>query len=306
MTVLTLGTRASTLARKQSRMVADDIARITGVTVTLTDIKTFGDTHTGSLASLPQQGVFVSALRDALLAGTVDMAVHSFKDLPSEPLDDIALAATPARHSPFDALIARDGLTLDMLPSGATIGTGSPRRAARLRAKRPDVTVVDIRGNVDSRLDAVLSGRLDAVVLAVAGLERLGRTAHITEILAPEVMLPAPAQGSLAVECRSDSPDVAALVGQIDDHSTRVCVVAERAVLTSVQASCASAIGALASYTDNTLTLTCDASGPHGEHLMLTDTVTLHETDPLTHARRMGMSLGQQLLNAGADSFLQR
>lgn len=306
MTTLRLGTRASTLARTQSGMVARAITEQTGVAVDLVDIKTFGDTHGGSLANLPQQGVFVSALRDALLAETVDLAVHSFKDLPSELLDDIFLVATPNRHSPFDALISGQGHGLDTLPAGATIGTGSPRRAARLQAHRPDLQIVDIRGNVDSRLEAVSSGRLDGVILAVAGLERLGRTEVITEVLTPEVMLPAPAQGSLAVECRSRDEAARDLLHILDDRHTRICVTAERAILASVQASCASAIGALATYTEGALTLTCDASGANGEYLMLTDAVTLQPEDALTHARMFGMTLGQQLLAAGADRFLQR
>jgi len=306
MTTLRLGTRASTLARTQSGIVAHAITDQTGVTVELINIKTFGDAHLGSLVSLPQQGVFVSALRDALLGDTVDLAVHSLKDLPSQPCDDIVIAATPPRHSPFDALISRDDTGLDALAAGATVGTGSPRRAARLKARRPDIVVVDIRGNVDSRLEAVTSGRLDAVILAVAGLERLGRTDVISEMLTPDVMLPAPAQGALAIECRSSDTLVRNLLAGLDDRHTRVCVTAERAVLAAVGASCASAIGALATYTDGALTVTCDASGNNDEHVMLTETVTLREPDEIGHARQMGMTLGRQLLLAGADRFLQR
>lgn len=306
MTTLRLGTRASALARTQSGIVAEAVTDQTGVAVELIDVKTFGDAHLGSLASLPQQGVFVSALRDALLSDLVDLAVHSFKDLPSQPLDDIVIAATPTRYCPFDALISRDDRGLDALADGATVGTGSPRRAARLKAHRPDLVVVDIRGNVDSRLEAVTSGRLDAVILAVAGLERLDRTDVISEILAPEVMLPAPAQGSLAIECRTSDATVRNLLIGLNDRHTRVCVTAERAILAAVQASCASAIGALATYTDGALTVTCDASGNNGEHVMLTDTVTLRADDELADAHMAGMRLGQQLLSAGADRFLQR
>jgi hydroxymethylbilane synthase len=306
MTGLRLGTRASTLARTQGGMVATALRNACNVSVDLVDIKTFGDAHTGSLASLPQQGVFVSALRDALTSDAVDLAVHSFKDLPSQPLDHIVVAATPTRQSPFDALIARDDLTLDTLPKGARVGTGSPRRAARLKAHRPDLVVVDIRGNVDTRLQAVVSGELDAVVLAVAGLERLERTDVISEIMPVELMLPAPSQGALAVECRSSDTAVRQIIATIDDHHTRVCISAERAILSSVEASCASAIGALATYTDGQLTLTCDASGLNGEYLMLTDTVSLRPDDAVAHARTVGMALGQQLLIAGAQRFLVR
>lgn len=306
MTTLRLGTRASTLARTQSGMVAHSITEQTGATVDLVTIKTFGDSHVGSLADLPQQGVFVSALREALITKTVDLAVHSFKDLPSQPITDIWLAATPARNSPFDALISRNNKGLDALSPGATVGTGSPRRTARLKQARPDVVIVDVRGNVDARLDAVSSGRLDAVVLAVAGLERLGRTDMIAEVLSPEVMLPAPAQGALAVECRSTDETTRNLLTGLNDLRTRICVTAERAILASVQASCASAIGALATYTEGVLTVICDASGNNGEYLMLKDTLSLNATDETLQAHQFGLSLGQQLLAAGAGHFLQR
>lgn len=306
MTTLRLGTRASRLARTQSGIVAQALTDTAAVTVELVDVKTFGDLHKGSLSQMPQPGVFVSALRDALAANTVDCAVHSFKDLPSQPLDDIVVAATPPRESPFDALITRNGLQLASLPAGARVGTGSPRRAARLKASRPDVTVVDLRGNVDTRLDTVFSGQLDAVVLAVAGLERIGRAEVISEILAPEVMLPAPAQGALAVECRRADQTVHTALATIDDFSTRVCVTAERAVLAAVDASCASAIGALATHTNGTVTLLCDASGTRGEHVMLTGSVPIVPDTALADAHALGLALGKQLLDAGADRFLQR
>jgi hydroxymethylbilane synthase len=311
---LRIGTRGSTLARTQSGMVAAAVETATGTTSELVTVRTFGDDHPGPLAQMPQPGVFVSALRDALLAGEVDVAVHSMKDLPSAPVPGIALAAVPTREDPRDALVTADGGGLAGLRSGARVGTGSPRRAARLRALRPDLELVDLRGNVDSRLAQVLEGDLDAVVLAVAGLSRLGRTAVIGEVLAPELMLPAPAQGALAVECRSDDTATLALLAHIDDRASRLRAIAERAVLAAVGASCASAVGALARLDGLLLTLDADASGPAGEHVTERRTLDLGATasagastdDHEQHAVGLGMQAGDALLAAGADAFLVR
>ena len=263
-----IGTRGSALARTQAGMVADALEVTTGQRSELVTVRTVGDDHPGSLADMPQPGVFVSALRDALLAGEVDVAVHSMKDLPSAPVEGIMLAAVPVREDPRDALVTADGQGLADLPPGARVGTGSPRRAARLRALRPDLELVDLRGNVDSRLARVTDGDLDAVVLAVAGLTRLGRAAVISEILAPELMLPAPAQGALAVECRSDDDVTCGLLASLDHRDSRLRALAERAVLAAVGASCASAIGALAQFDGGRLVLDADASGPdhRGRH----------------------------------------
>ena len=306
---LRVGTRGSALARTQSGMVADRIARFTDRSVELVPIRTLGDDHQGSLAQMPQPGVFVSALRDALIAGEVDVAVHSMKDLPSAPVEGVALAAIPVREDPRDALVARTGGGLEDLPAGARVGTGSPRRAARLRAFRPDLQVVDIRGNVDSRLARVTDGDLDAVVLAVAGLARLGRTSVITQIIGPEQMLPAPAQGALAVECRSDDPTTLALLAELDDRVARIRTLAERAVLAAVGASCASAIGALAELDGQVLTLDADASGAGLEHVAERGQRTLvggAALDDEATATALGAELGSRLLAAGADAFLVR
>ncbi|MFP4150164.1 MAG: hydroxymethylbilane synthase, partial [Nitriliruptoraceae bacterium] len=234
MTRLRIGTRGSQLATTQSGTVAAAL-EAHGCAAELVTVRTFGDEHRGSLAAMPQQGVFVSALREALLAGEVDVAVHSMKDLPSAPAEGIVLAAAPAREDPRDALVTADGRGLDALLAGARIGTGSPRRQARVRALRPDLEVVDLRGNVDSRLARVDGGDLDAVVLAVAGLTRLGRAERIAERLDPARMLPAPAQGALAVECRADDTATVALLAELDDPVTRLTILAERAVLAGVQ-----------------------------------------------------------------------
>ncbi len=189
-------------------------------------VSTAGDRSSAALDQIGGTGVFVSALRDALLAGDIDVAVHSYKDLPTAPADGIALGAVPRREDSRDALVARDGLTLGELPEGARIGTGSPRRAAQLRALGLGLDIVGLRGNVDTRLGKVTSGELDAVVLALAGLRRLGRAGEVTEILDPIQMLPAPAQGALAIECRAGDDATLAALAPLDDADTRAAVAA--------------------------------------------------------------------------------
>lgn len=307
---LRIGTRGSALARTQSGMVAAALTTATGVATELVDVRTLGDDHPGPLAAMPQPGVFVSALRDALLAGDVDVAVHSMKDLPSGPVSGIVLAAVPVREDPRDALVSARGVALAALPVGARVGTGSPRRAARLRALRPDLELVDLRGNVDSRVARVTDGELDAVVLAVAGLARLGRTAVISETLDPDVMLPAPAQGALAVECRTEDTATRALLHHLDDRDSRLRTMCERAVLAALGATCASAIGALAQLDGDRLELVADASGPDGEHALERGRVDLDgDADPETDAAiaaGLGGALAERLLAAGADRFLVR
>lgn len=249
--VLRLGTRRSALALAQSRWVAERLeiaAKEAGydVTVELVEVTTHGDVNRAPLSTLGGTGVFVSALREALLAGQIDLAVHSLKDLPTAPAADLVVAAVPPREDPRDVLVARDGLTLSELPAGSRVGTGSPRRAAQLRALGFGLDVVDVRGNVDTRLRLVQDGTVDAVVLARAGLLRLGRQEEVTEVIDPLLMLPAPGQGALAVECRESDGDVRGLVGALDDWATRMSVTAERAVLAALEAGCAAPVGALA------------------------------------------------------------
>lgn len=245
MTAIRLGTRASVLARTQSGQVADMIGRTLRREVELVAISTQGDRTSAPLASLGGTGVFVSALRDALITGEIDVAVHSLKDLPTAPAPGVALAAVPTREDPRDALVARDGLTLGELPPGATVGTGSPRRTAQLHALGLGLDVRPIRGNIDTRLATVTSGALDAVVLARAGLARIDKQHLITETIDPLQMLPAPGQGALAVETRSDDPLGLALA-LIDDSATRAAVTAERALLATLEAGCSAPVGALA------------------------------------------------------------
>lgn len=239
---LRLGTRGSALAVGQSGIVAD-LVRGLGHEVDLVRIRTGGDVEQGSLTRLGTLGVFAAELRQALLDDRVDFAVHSLKDLPVAPVPDLTIVAVPGREDPHDALCARDGLTLAGLPAGATVGTGSPRRVAQLRALRPDLSFVDVRGNVGTRLARVASGDLDAVVLAAAGLRRLGLDSHITDLLG---ILPAPGQGALAVECRATDTEVQAILAALDDPAVHAAIDAERAVLAGLGGGCAAPIAAWA------------------------------------------------------------
>jgi hydroxymethylbilane synthase len=239
---LRVGTRASRLARAQTDLV---VAGLVGVEVEIVAVRTEGDRTDAPLAQIGGTGVFVSALRDALLDGRIDVAVHSFKDLPVAPAAGIDLAAVPVREDVRDALCARDGLTLSQLPAGSRVGTGSPRRAAQLRALARGIEVEPIRGNVDTRLGLVAQGRVDAVVLALAGLRRIGREDAVTEVIDPAVMLPAPAQGALAVECRSEDEATAVALRTLDDNAARATSTAERAVLAALEAGCSAPIGVL-------------------------------------------------------------
>ncbi|GGC00590.1 porphobilinogen deaminase [Cellulomonas carbonis] len=264
-----IGTRGSALALTQTGHVAEALVAtgaLGGRAVDLVRVRTEGDRLRGPLAALGGAGVFVAALREAVLDGRCDVAVHSLKDLPTAPAEGLVVAAVPERVDHRDALCARDGLTLQGLPEGARVGTGSPRRAAQLRGVRPDLDVVDIRGNVDTRLGRVPGlgegpGDLDAVVLAAAGLTRLGRLDAVSELLAPSTMAPAPGQGALAVECRTGSlttdPGLAAALRALDHLPTRLAVTAERELLTALEAGCAAPVGA-AGHVDDDGHLTLD------------------------------------------------
>ncbi|MDX6360523.1 MAG: hydroxymethylbilane synthase [Nocardioidaceae bacterium] len=245
-TPVKFGTRGSVLARTQCGQVADAFSAATGRDVVLVEVSTQGDRSDAPLATLGGTGVFVTALREALLDGRVDVAVHSLKDLPTAPAEGITLAAVPLREDPRDVLVARDGLTLGELPVGSTVGTGSPRRVAQIEALGLGLELVGVRGNVDTRIGKVGAGELDAVVLARAGLARLGRTDEVTETLDPIQVLPAPGQGALAVECRAGDPLAEELRTALDDRRTRVAVTCERAVLAELEAGCSAPVGALA------------------------------------------------------------
>lgn len=244
-TVLRLGTRRSALATTQSGQVADAL-RALGHEVDLVPVVTEGDVTRAPLATLGGTGVFAAALREALVRGEIDLAVHSLKDLPTAPHPDLIVAAVPPREDPRDAVVTADGRPLADLRDGARVGTGSPRRAAQLRALGWGLVPQDIRGNVDTRLGLLADGTVDAVVLAHAGLRRLGLQDRVSEVLDPIQMLPAPGQGALAVECRADRADLRELLVRLDDPDTRACVEAERGVLALLEAGCSAPVGALA------------------------------------------------------------
>jgi hydroxymethylbilane synthase len=305
--VIRVGTRGSALARAQAAGVAAALAERLAVETSLVEVRTHGDQTGAPLTSLVGEGagpgVFVGALREALVAGEVDIAVHSLKDLPTQPCDDVTLAAVPAREDPRDVVVAREGLTLGELPPGSQVGTGSPRRAAQLQALGLGLEVVPVRGNVDTRLRKVADGELDAVVLARAGLARLGRLGEVTEVLNPLQMLPAPGQGALAVECRADDADLAERVrGVLDDPPSRAAVTAERGLLAGLEAGCTAPVGALAEV----------AEGDDGDELWLRAVVlsadgALSVRRSLTgvpeHAAKAGAELAAELLADGAGTL---
>ncbi|MET4782988.1 hydroxymethylbilane synthase [Glaciihabitans sp. UYNi722] len=251
-----IGTRGSALAIAQTGAIAESIAKTSGLPLEIVTIATEGDHSKAPLASLGGTGVFASALREALLREECDLVVHSLKDLPTTPYAGLRIGAIPKRADARDVLCARDDLTLDGLEPGARVGTGSPRRAAQLRGSRSDVEVVDIRGNVDTRLGRIGTD-LDAVVLAAAGLSRLGRLDAVTEFFELGRWATAPGQGALGIEVRdSYSSDFAAILKSIDHTSSRLCALAERAVLRRFEAGCAAPIGASAVVDGEMLFLT--------------------------------------------------
>jgi hydroxymethylbilane synthase len=247
---LRLGTRRSPMAIVQAQLVADAVTRLTGREVELVGITSQGDVSSQPVTQIGGTGVFVSALRTAVLAGEVDFAVHSLKDLPTEAAEGITLAAVPARDDPRDALVATGGSKLADLPSGARIGTGSPRRAAQLLLLRSDLRPVPVRGNAGTRLAKMESGDLEALVLGLAGLSRIGRLDAVTQIFEPDEMLPCAGQGALAVECSSSREDLVALLACVDDPPSRAATTAERTMLGALQAGCAAPVGAYAAGTD--------------------------------------------------------
>lgn len=301
--VIRLGTRASLLARTQSELVAAAVRQRLGCEVELVEVSTEGDVDRSALATIGGTGVFVGALRDALLRGEVDVAVHSLKDLPTVPCEGITLAAVPGREDPRDVVVARDGLTLGELPVGSVVGTGSPRRAAQLHALGFGLEVVEIRGNVDTRVGKVLAGEVDAVLLARAGLARIGRLDDVTEVMDPLQMLPAPGQGALAVECRSDDTALVDDLMVLDDPHARAAVTAERAVLTALEAGCSSPVGALAEIVE----------GDDGDELWIRAvalsadgglTVRMSASGPTGDAFGVGTRLAEQMLDDGAADLM--
>jgi hydroxymethylbilane synthase len=298
--ILRVGTRASLLARTQTGLVVAALA----VPAEIVPVITAGDRTTAAVETIGGTGVFVTALREALLRGEIDVAVHSYKDLPTAPADGIVIAAVPLREDPRDALVATGGRVLGELLPGSRVGTGSPRRAAQLRALGLGLEIVPIRGNVDTRLAKVTSGELDAVVLALAGLRRLGRTGEITEVLDPIQVLPAPAQGALAIECRVDDQTTIEAVASIDHADTRAVVTAERALLAALEAGCTAPVGALgevAEDDDGTLELFLRGSVTA---LDGSDAVRLSATGSYGDPAGLGQRLADDLIADGAQSMM--
>ncbi|HEY0373816.1 MAG TPA: hydroxymethylbilane synthase [Amnibacterium sp.] len=267
-----IGTRGSALALAQAGAVATAI-EAQGEACELVVVRTEGDVSQASLAQIGGTGVFAGALRRSLAAGECDLVVHSLKDLPVLPVPGLVVAGIPVREDARDALCARDGLTLDTLPAGAVVGTGSPRRRAQLMERRPDLAVRDLRGNVDTRLAHVAEGRLDAVVLSLAGLTRLGRTAAVTEVLPLESWPTAAGQGALALEIRADDAasldsaqqaPVAAAVRRLTDPVAMAAATAERAVLGRLEAGCVAPIGVASAVDEGGVALWASVHEPGG------------------------------------------
>lgn len=298
MAPLRLGTRKSPMAMTQSGQVASLLSERSGVSVELIGLTSFGDVTRADLTQIGGTGVFVSTLRESLLAGEIDIAVHSLKDLPVAASPEIRLAAVTLRDDPRDALAGRDGAKLADLPAGARIGTGSPRRAAQLRLLRRDVRPVAVRGNAGTRLAKVESGELDAVVLAWAGLARIGRLDAVTEVFEAADMVPAPGQGALAVECRADREDLIGMLACIDDHASRAAVTAERAVLDGLAAGCSAPVGAYAAGTD-ILHLAAVVLGDVSEPALRATA-----SAPATDAERLGRDVAGDLLRRGAGKYM--
>ncbi|MFZ4144458.1 hydroxymethylbilane synthase [Streptomyces griseoincarnatus] len=309
---LRLGTRRSKLAMAQSGQVADAVSQVTGRPVELVEITTYGDVSREHLAQIGGTGVFVAALREALARGEVDFAVHSLKDLPTTQPEELVVAAIPVREDPRDVIIARDALKLTDLPRGARIGTGSPRRMAQLnayaRTHGMDIETVPIRGNVDTRIGYVTKGDLDAVVLAAAGLNRVGRSDEVTDFLSVDTVLPAPGQGALAVETTADNADLIAALAQLDDPLTRAAVTAERSLLAALEAGCSAPVGALADLlADGQIVKEMRLRGVVGT----TDGSTLVQLSttgpvPETHeaATALGRELATEMLAQGAAGLM--
>lgn len=300
---LRLGTRGSALALAQSGQIAEALTAATGETVELVEIVTDGDRSSAPVPELGV-GVFVSAIREALHGKEIDFGVHSYKDLPTAPRDGLTIAAVPTRDDPRDALISRDGALLAELGPGVRVGTGAPRRVAQLHALGRGLECVPIRGNVDTRLRKVADGDVDAVILATAGLRRLGRVAEATEILDPLLMLPAPAQGALAVECRAADTSLIELLGCLDDEHTRAAVTAERSLLAALEAGCSAPVAALADVSESDdgaweIYLRGAVFSPDG-----TFALRLSGTGTLTDAPGVGSRLAAELLAEGADHVL--
>lgn len=293
---LKIGTRGSTLATTQSGHVRDALAA-NGFDAELHIVTTAGDVNMAPVERIGV-GVFTQALRESLVAGECDIAVHSFKDLPTAP-DERFHLIVPVRADAREALIARDGLTLATLPEGAKVGTSAPRRISQLRAHRPDLEILPLRGNIDTRMGKVTSGELDAVVLAYAGLSRVEQGFRASEVFSPEVILPAPAQGALAIECRAEDAEARRAIDSLIDAAAYTCAIAERIVLNRLEAGCTAPVAAHSTLDGDTITLTAGVFALDGS-AQLKHSAT--GTDPV----ELGERIARLLIEEGAAEIMAR
>jgi hydroxymethylbilane synthase len=302
LTRVRIGTRGSLLARWQAEWVTARLhAAHPGLDVALTIIKTTGDKILDvPLATVGGKGLFVKEIEEALLARTVDLAVHSMKDVPTVLPAELHLAAITRREDAHDALISRDRLPLAKLPHGATIGTSSLRRQSQLLAYRPDLKVVGLRGNLDTRMKKLRNGELDGIVLAAAGLRRLGWDGEITELIPPEICLPAIGQGALGIECRREDAAVNELVQALDDADTRACVDTERALLERLEGGCQVPIAAHATLAGDHLTLKALIAGVRGNRIIRDEA-----SGPRGEGTAIGRASAERLLARGGDAILR-
>ncbi len=297
---LVIGSRGSKLALTQTHWVRDRLqAHHDSLEIEVLEIRTTGDTATGSLRSFGGAGVFTKELERALLEGQIDLAIHSLKDLPTQMHPELTLVATPEREDVRDALIGPDLSSLADLPNGARLGTGSLRRRAQLKALRPDLEILDIRGNLDTRIDKAMRGECDAVVLAVAGLNRLGWQQRIGVHLSLDQVLPAPGQGALGLQMRADNP-LKSYVGALNHAPTQAAVQAERQLLQTLRAGCHAPVGAWARLEEDQLTLDGLVGHPDG-----TEMLRARHSAPLTDAQPLGEAVAAALREQGADALLQ-
>ncbi|HXV76428.1 MAG TPA: hydroxymethylbilane synthase [Candidatus Polarisedimenticolaceae bacterium] len=298
---LVLGTRGSALALWQARHVASALRAIEpGRRIVERIIKTAGDSQQIAPLGRSDVGVFVRRIEQALLAREIDLAVHSMKDLPTRQPDGLTIASVPPRHDPRDALLTIDGAQLDELPAGTLIGTGSLRRRTQLLHARPDLGTAPLRGNVDTRLAKLVAGEFGAVVLAIAGIERLGLDRVPYRKLPVEVCLPAVGQGALAIETRTEDGEVRELVGALDDPPSRLAVEAERAFLHELGGGCLAPATSYATIRDGRIDLTAVVGDADGIELLRDS-----ETGASTAAREIGVRLARRMKRAGADRLLE-
>ncbi len=297
---LIIGSRGSALALWQSNWVASELTELYGVEVEIKRIKTTGDKILDSpLAKIGGKGLFVKEIEKALEKGQIDLAVHSMKDVPTELPTGLVIGAVTRREDPRDALVSRGKVSLMDLPKGAKIGTSSLRRKAQLWRKRPDFDMVDVRGNLDTRIRKMKEGQFDAMVLARAGLKRMGFEDEVTEVLGPQIMLPAVGQGALAIEVREDDEAVREMVGSLNHLPTQQSIMAERALMKRLEGGCQVPVGALGVVDDGQIRLKAMVASLDGRKMVQDEVVGLPQ-----HAEELGIELAEKLLHQGAEAIL--